>query len=63
MNDLVAENQALRDELEAVKAKMNKIKADAVRNVPFPVVIRKMWSGGEVREMLDNHANQVEKGQ
>ena len=58
--ELKAENQALRDELEAVKVGMNKIKADAIREALH------QWSQcseKNLRTNLSHHANKVEKGQ
>lgn len=72
--ELKAENQALRDELEAVKAGMNKIKADAIREAVQQCVFSHNQGIGVFGEGFDSaicqydnnleeYANQVEKGQ
>jgi regulator of replication initiation timing len=72
--ELKAENQALRDELAAVKAGMNKIKADAIREAVQQCVFSHDQGVGlfgegfdfaayQYDKHLEQYANQVEKGE
>ena len=44
------------------KQSLDDIKANAIEGLNFPVALRKMWSGGEVKEWLKSQAKQLREG-
>jgi hypothetical protein len=42
------------DEYQQIKQSTKKLKAEAIKELKFPTMLRQMWSGGDVQSWLDN---------
>jgi hypothetical protein len=63
--ELIAEVKRLRQEVEALRATSDREReliANAIADLRFPVMLRRMWSGGDVQAWLAEQAEAMRDG-
>lgn len=56
---LIEQHDMWKESFHEASANNNEMMARGVEKLNFPVVLRKMWSGGEVQQWISEQANQL----